>query len=99
MTTETIKGGVYFNTDSLNHTWAQKYKFHTGIAENFASYVLIAPHEFTFEVPDDFDPRPQLVAALKVKRGNLRAEFAAACTEIERQISQYQAIECSEVTA
>lgn len=58
--------------------------------------VVVGAIEVTFEVPDDFDPRPAQVKALEAKERELRAQFAAAVTEIQRQISQLQAIEHSE---
>lgn len=60
------------------------------------SYVFVGAVEVTFDVPDDFDPRPSQVKALEAKKRELQAQFAAAVTEIERQISQLQAIEHTE---
>lgn len=99
MTTETLKGAIYFDIDSLTCDWHDKYKFFAGCAESFSTYIMVQPHEFSVEINSNFDPRLKVVESLKAKREELRAQFAAACTEIERQISQYQAIECSEVTA
>ena len=46
-----------------------------------------------FDVPDDFDPRPQQVAALEAEKQKARAEFHARVTEIDRQIQSLLAIE------
>ncbi len=55
--------------------------------------LFVGTAEVTFEVPDNFDPRPAQVKALEEKKLELSAQFAAAVTEINRQISQLQAIE------
>lgn len=57
--------------------------------------VMVRPHEFEIEVPDNFDPRPQQVQALEKEKQKARAEFAARITEIERQISELTCLEAS----
>ena len=54
---------------------------------------VICAHEFEVETPDDFDPRPQQVAALQAAKQKVRAEFAARITEIEKQISELTCID------
>lgn len=58
--------------------------------------IFVGTAEVTFDVPDDFDPRPAQIKTLEAKRTELNAQFAAAVTEINRQISQLQAIEHTE---
>ena len=55
--------------------------------------VFVKEHLTTVEVPDDFDPRPQQVAALEAEKQKARAEFQARITEIDRQIQSLLAIE------
>ena len=55
--------------------------------------VFVKEHLTTVEVPDDFDPRPQQVAALEAEKQKARAEFHARVTEIDRQIQSLLAIE------
>ena len=55
--------------------------------------VFVTEHTTTVEVPDDFDPRPQQVAALEAAKQKARAEFQARITEIDRQIQSLMAIE------
>lgn len=55
--------------------------------------IFVGAVEVSFDVPADFDPRPAQVKALEAKRRELEAQFAAAVVEINRQISQLQAIE------
>ena len=55
--------------------------------------VFVKEHTTTVEVPDDFDPRPQQVAALEAEKQKARAEFQKRITEIDRQIQSLLAIE------
>ena len=55
--------------------------------------IYIAPIEVSFEVPDNWDPRPAQIKALQEKQRAAGAAFAALTTEINRQISQLEAIE------
>ena len=55
--------------------------------------IFVKEHTTTVEVPDDFDPRPQQVAALEAAKQKARAEFQARVTEIDRQIQSLLAIE------
>lgn len=56
---------------------------------------LIGPAEFTYTIPDDFNPTAQKVAALEKQKERAHAEFAAKVREIDEQISKLQAIEYS----
>lgn len=55
--------------------------------------IFVKEHLTTVEVPDDFDPRPQQVAALEAAKQKARAEFQARITELDRQIQSLLAIE------
>ena len=55
--------------------------------------VFVKEHTTEIEVPDDFDPRPQQVAALEAEKQKARAEFHERVTEIDRQIQSLLAIE------
>ena len=54
--------------------------------------VVIRPHSIEVEVPDDFDPRPAQVAALREKRMKAAATFIAYAAEIDASISKLLAI-------
>ncbi len=62
----------------------------------FSDTVTVCEHSFEVEVPDDFDPRVGLIAGLKEKERKARADFEKLCTDIRRQISQYEAISMDE---
>jgi len=98
-----IKGFIYavgtrhFDEQTLKYVDGPKFEYReSGILagrEHFENYVLIGPVEFPFEVPEEFDPRAELVKGLEAKKKRLMAEFNQRVTEIDRQIQTYLAIE------
>lgn len=87
--TVTIGGFVY----AVDYGGGDKsYYLMTGDDASDRYWSLIGPVSIEYTIPADFDPRASKIAALEAKRAELRAQFAAAVTEIDRQISQYQAI-------
>ena len=49
--------------------------------------------EIEIEVPDDFDPRAQQIAALEAQKQKVMADFQKSVTDINSQISKLQALE------
>ncbi|CDY79427.1 hypothetical protein BGLT_02208 [Caballeronia glathei] len=90
MATITIKGAIF----ALQHRWerAPSYTFYSFDASDEHT-VKVCDHEFTVEIPDDFDLRPGLVANLEREKEKLRAAFTARVTEINGQIQSLLAIE------
>lgn len=90
MAKHTINGYLY----QVQYRWEDKPRvtFTTYEQKNDPDYALIAPFSFEVEVADSFDPRPSQIAALEAKKQEIRAEFAKAVTEIDKRISELQAI-------
>ena len=44
-------------------------------------------------MPENYDPRPQQVAALEAQKTKVMADFQKAVTEINERISKLQALE------
>lgn len=55
--------------------------------------VALKEHSFEVEVPNEFDPRPELVKSLEEQERVLSAEFHKRVTEIRAQIQNLQALE------
>ena len=86
----TIKGFINYRNDGWREGY--DYRFHQcDMSEH--GYVTVMPHEIEVEVPDDFDPRQQQVAALEAEKQKARADFQRRVTEIDRQIQSLLAIE------
>lgn len=55
--------------------------------------VVVKQQVFEVEVPDNFDPRPQMVKALQEKKEKARKEFADKVMQIDAQINSLLALE------
>ena len=53
----------------------------------------VCAQEIEIEVPDDYDPRTQKIAALVEKKKQALADYEKTLTDINRRISELQAIE------
>ena len=62
------------------------------ISTTSPDYVKVSDHQFTLEVPDDFDPRAGYVANLEREKERLAAAFRARVTEIDAQIQSLLAL-------
>ncbi len=68
----------------------QVYSCSLGDAEH---RTYVGEQEIEVEVPDNYDPRPQQIAALEKQRQEIRAEFQKSIVEINERISNLQALE------
>ena len=57
--------------------------------------VVVRAESIEVDVPDDFDPRPQMVKALEAQKEAARKEFADTVMRIDRQINELLALEHS----
>jgi hypothetical protein len=90
----TIKGFVTYRAP----LWAgaePKIEFYTYDPAQYGNKdkVIVREHSFEVEVPDDFDPRPQMVANIDAEITKARAEFTARVTELQEQKQRLLAIE------
>lgn len=94
--TVTCHGYIVFDALRARHPdiWPDGgFTFQTYKPDGAPDQTLVREHEISFEAPEDFDPRPGMVAALEKKKEQARAEFAALVVSIDRQISELTAIE------
>lgn len=56
-------------------------------------YIPAGTATLTIDLPEGFDPRAGAVKTLEERRKKIQAEFQARINEIDRQISQFAAIE------
>ena len=83
------------------HLHYRKYEFDdVGSFELFSFKVddtdgrtYIGPREVEVDVPEDYDPRAQQIAALEKKKQEIMADFQKTVTEINAHISNLQALE------
>lgn len=58
-----------------------------------SEYVVLREQVFDIEIPDNFDPRPLQIEALRKAKTKVRAEAEAAVANIEEQIQRLLCIE------
>jgi hypothetical protein len=62
--------------------------------DNYRTYVC--EQQIEIDVPEDYDPRAQKIAALEKQKQKVMAEYQKTVTEINERISKLQAIAYSE---
>ena len=82
---------IYFEKFS----WEEqgKYAVYSWMVDNSNDRIYIKSQEMEIEVPDDFDPRPQQIAALEAKKAKAMAQFHETVMQINEEISKLQALE------
>jgi hypothetical protein len=97
MSTHTIKGWLYWKAASKYSKSGEPViaflPFETKHATPDCWGVPVREHSIEVEIPDDFDPRPQQIAALDEQIAKTRAEFTARINELQDQKSRLLAIE------
>lgn len=80
----------------IQFPWQEKpsYELFSTVLKSVEHYLCVSetPIEIEVEVPDNFDPRPQQIAALEEQKRKLQAEFAQSVAKIDEQIKKYLAI-------
>ena len=67
---------------------------HVDMSGRSPEYVLISEHEFELDIPDNFDPRPQQIKALREEKQKILADATAKATNIEEQIQTLLSLDC-----
>lgn len=88
----TIKSYIH----QVQYPWDDEphYALLSTAMKNVDYYALVSevPTEVEIEIPDDFDPRPQKIAALEGEKRKLQEDFARSVARIDDQIKKYLAI-------
>ena len=88
-----IKGFIYYVKYDFSEKPVLKWSDSTTMGRADPDWVMVGPHDFTIECPDDFDPRPQQVAAIDEKLQQIRAEFTARIAELQEQRNRLLCLE------
>ena len=89
----TIDGYVYYIKYSFSPEPILEWNKSPDMGQHDPEWVKVGPHPIEVECPDDFDPRPQQIAALDEKIKEVRAEFTARVTELQEQKNRLLALE------
>lgn len=94
----TIKAFLHWH----KYDWEDSPRFQlypTDMTSCGPEYVPIKEIEVEVEIPDDFDPAPQQIAALRAKKQEIQANAQVQANNIEEQIQRLLAIEFKPVAA
>jgi len=90
-----MKTTVTVHLHYAKYSWENK-----GIFEIFSCQLddnecrtYVGPREVEVDIPEDYDPRAQQIAALEKHKQKVMADFQNTITEINAQISNLQALE------
>ena len=92
-----VKGYVHYQKYSWEKTPSYPI-FPSDMSGSCPDLPLVCMQEFEIEVPDDFNPVPQQVAALEEKKRLARLRLADELSKIDDQISKLTCL-TNEVTA
>ena len=91
MSKHTVKGFVHYSKEDWNEAASYEiYPFHMTSME---SRVLVCEQTFEVEIPDDFNPIPQQVAALEEQKRQERLRLAQRLAVLDEKISKLTCIE------
>ena len=79
------------------YSWEQTgdYTVYSCKLDDTEHRTYVGEQEIEIDVPDDYDPRAQKIAALEKHKAKVMADFQKTVTEINARISKLQAIECA----
>ena len=77
------------------YSWEQKgnYEVFSFKADDTEHRTYVCEQEIEIEVPDDYDPREQKIAALVAHKQKIMADYQKTVAEINNRISNLQALE------
>jgi hypothetical protein len=90
--TVTIEGFVYELDLGLGFD-SKSYHLFASDRMGDQDYALIGPAEFTYTIPETFNPTASKIAALEKTKAAMKAEFSRRVAELDEQITKLQAIE------
>lgn len=80
----------WYTPDFSRQEWTPAVRSHKWASDE--KQIYIGPIQIEVEIPDDFNPVPQQVAALEKKKAEALAAYQATVAEINERLSKLQAI-------
>lgn len=89
-----VNAHIYHN----QYLWQETGEFLLFYAkvDDTETMIHVGKQEFEIDVPDDYDPRAQKIAALEKHKQKVMADYQKTVTEINERISKLQALEYTE---
>lgn len=93
MAIHTIKGFIVCDRSRYSRALSFDFMTYEPTSDVWPERTTVSPHEFDVEVPDDYNPVPQLVANLEEQKRLKRVKLAQELAAIDDQISKLTCIE------
>lgn len=88
-----VKTTIYIHYNQWDCEETGSYQVFGFKLEDNAHRTYIGEQGIEIEVPDDYDPRAQQIAALEKQKQKVMADYQKTVTEINDRISKLQALE------
>lgn len=88
-----IKTTVYIHFHKYQWEEESTYEVFSFKAKDDADRTFVCEQEIEIEVPDDYDPTAQRIAALEAQKAKAMSDFNKTVMEINTLISQLSALE------
>ena len=88
-----VKTTIYIHFNQWHWEVAGEYQIFYAKLEDNDHRVYVGSQEIEIEVPDDFDPRAQKIAALEKQKQKVMADYHKTVIEINERISKLQSLE------
>jgi hypothetical protein len=76
------------------YDWEDKGSYQVfSFKANYVDSTFVCEQEVEIEVPDNYDPTPQKIAALEAEKAKAMSDFNETVMKINAQISKLQALE------
>ena len=86
-----VTAHIYFS----KYSWEEKgeYLLFYAKVDDSETMAHVSSQEIEVEIPDDYDPRAQQIAALEKQKQKAMADYQKTVTDINERISKLQALE------
>jgi len=86
-----VTAHIYFS----KYSWEEKgeYLLFYAKIDDSETMAHVSSQEIEVEIPDNYDPRAQQIAALEKQKQKVMADYQKTVTEINERISKLQALE------
>jgi len=86
-----VTAHIYFS----KYSWEEKgeYLLFYAKIDDSETMAHVSSQEIEVDIPDDYDPRAQQIAALEKQKQKVMADYQKTVTEINERISKLQALE------
>lgn len=88
-----VKTTIYIHYAQWGWEETGNYQVFCGKLEDNEHRTYVGSQDIEIEVPDDYDPRAQKIAALEKQKQKVMADYQKTVTEINERISKLQALE------